>query len=1196
VPWFDIGSAMKIQLGARLTIAIVLGLLSPFPFYYSFSQCTQVDFASPASACLAQDITLVPSGAYTSFEWDFCPGDLNQTPASALFLNSAGYNHKVDVVEQNGSYFGFFLSRANAKLYRLDFGSNPAGTPAPVDLGGLGLNSSTWRNIEIVNEGGTFYGFIIDVNNLYRVSFGSSLGQQPSPAALIYSGDPLKSTIDLVAIHDQSAKYLFAANLGDNGIARIKFPNSFADPVNPADVNEIIVTGSSIFGGVSFIKECDTWFAVTTSVANGVVSTIQFDNGLDDPNPIITNLPALGLPVVPLAGVELVQDNGHFYAFTQSQGAPFVFYRIDFGPSMLAPTPVGTNLGNIGLTDVWAFSMHRFKSEWMVFSVENSGSKIFRISFPSLCFSNQKTSVLQAPLIQTATAGSFSIELKATDPSGNISYKSRAITIQNNQAPDINFSSQNVCANNNVNFAALNSSANLQAFHWNFGDGGTSLIAAPAHIFASAGTYATSLTVDASNGCSNTVQKSLQIFDQPIADFTLPSTNPVCTNQSYQLINGSTYDPGSNPTWEWRLNGALSSTQPNYSASFNSTAPQELRLKAIIPGCESEMVRNISSVIAGPSVSFTANDNCQGTSVPFTNTTAGVVDAGYSWNFGDATGSTLINPTHAYGTSGNFSATLTASNSAGCQNFQTKTVRIYSLPQPNFSVGLPPFSCANSLTSFQNTTPGLTDSNVTSWTWQFGDPASGTSTQLNPLYTYLVPGTFTVRLTAGTSAGCSASIIKPTVISPSPTADFTVGPSCLNQSTKFTDISSGGVQTRLWIIGSNTFGVPNPSYTFVTTGNFAATLTVTGANGCTSVKNRTVNVPVPPVQTFSFSVPCERGNSIFTDTTPAAVDGVVGWNWNFDGNSVSGNPSSYIFPVQGTYNVKMTTTHASGCKYTLSKNVVVNPAPIAAFTATPASGPAPLTVQFDNTSTQATSYSWKFYDKVIATSTHVSPVYTFTALGDYSAELTASNAQGCSDVLKTPIHVVVPNVDLILTDFTLVHDGVTGKLKPRVTISNNSNIPFMLAEINLFLSGNAVVNETVTMNLSPGQSVSQTLSFTLSPDQFDLQYLCAEINSDKDIQKDNNRRCINFSDGDYFFAPYPNPSAGATHIDWVSTAAGFAKVSVFDSMGKKAYEWKTPSHAGLNQVVLDLEFLTSGFYYVIVETTFSRKTSRFVRQ
>jgi hypothetical protein len=108
--------------------------------------------------------------------------------------------------------------------------------------------------------------------------------------------------------------------------------------------------------------------------------------------------------------------------------------------------------------------------------------------------------------------------------------------------------------------------------------------------------------------------------------------------------------------------------------------------------------------------------------------------------------------------------------------------------------------------------------------------------------------------------------------------------------------------------------------------------------------------------------------------------------------------------------------------------------------------------------------------------------------------------------------------------------------------------------------------------------------------------LCAEINVEKDVLPDNNKRCVNFESADYFFDPYPNPTAGVLQADWVTQKAGSATLRVFDSMGKKAWEWETLSHAGLNQAVLDLTFLTSGLYYLTIETSVSRKTTRFLRQ
>jgi PKD repeat protein len=71
-------------------------------------------------------------------------------------------------------------------------------------------------------------------------------------------------------------------------------------------------------------------------------------------------------------------------------------------------------------------------------------------------------------------------------------------------------------------------------------------------------------------------------------------------------------------------------------------------------------------------------------------------------------------------------------------------------------------------------------------------------------------------------------------------------------------------------------------------------------------------------------------------------------------------------------------------------------APVASFTANPASGQAPLTVQFTDTSTNTpTSWAWDFGDG--GTSTAQSPSHTYAAAGTFTVSLTAANAGG-SDV------------------------------------------------------------------------------------------------------------------------------------------------------------------------------------------------------
>jgi PKD repeat protein len=76
------------------------------------------------------------------------------------------------------------------------------------------------------------------------------------------------------------------------------------------------------------------------------------------------------------------------------------------------------------------------------------------------------------------------------------------------------------------------------------------------------------------------------------------------------------------------------------------------------------------------------------------------------------------------------------------------------------------------------------------------------------------------------------------------------------------------------------------------------------------------------------------------------------------------------------------------------------PAPTASFTATPATGTVPLTVNFSDTSTGGpTSWAWDFGDG--GTSTVQSPSHTYTSTGTFTARLTATNGQGSTSTTRT---------------------------------------------------------------------------------------------------------------------------------------------------------------------------------------------------
>ena len=89
----------------------------------------------------------------------------------------------------------------------------------------------------------------------------------------------------------------------------------------------------------------------------------------------------------------------------------------------------------------------------------------------------------------------------------------------------------------------------------------------------------------------------------------------------------------------------------------------------------------------------------------------------------------------------------------------------------------------------------------------------------------------------------------------------------------------------------------------------------------------------------------------------------------------------------------------------------VNPKPYTDFSAENESGFSPLVVQFKNLTQYGETYEWNFGDGS-AVSTAFEPTHTYTAIGDYTITLKASNAQGDSTLVKTAFVSVVESYEL----------------------------------------------------------------------------------------------------------------------------------------------------------------------------------------
>lgn len=367
-----------------------------------------------------------------------------------------------------------------------------------------------------------------------------------------------------------------------------------------------------------------------------------------------------------------------------------------------------------------------------------------------------------------------------------------------------------------------NNSTNATDFHWDFGDGMTSTELNPTHHYADFGDYEVVLTVNGPCGQDEFIY-DLTVATSPTASFSFQSTG-ACAPQTVHFTNLSSTNSNN---FQWIFDGGNPNVSTEASPTISYNIPGNFDVILIAEnavGADTFIINQAIEIGGPPTVDFDVTVN--NLTVNFVNLSLNA-SGGFLWSFGDGDTSTLENPEHIYGSQGLFQVTLTAFNDCG-EMTTTISVPTGALPLANFTANA--IAGCNPMTvQFQNQSFG---NNLNGLFWEFpgGEPA--TSTDLNPLVTYPLPGTYDVNLTATNALG-SHTKQKPAFINVylTPDADFSF---LVNgQTASFTNSSTGG-NFYFWDFGDgNTSSAVNPVHEYVGTGIFDVSLT-TGNQNCGS--------------------------------------------------------------------------------------------------------------------------------------------------------------------------------------------------------------------------------------------------------------------------------------------------------------------------------------------------------------------------
>jgi len=626
-----------------------------------------------------------------------------------------------------------------------------------------------------------------------------------------------------------------------------------------------------------------------------------------------------------------------------------------------------------------------------------------------------------------ANYGAFNVTLTVYTNDSCSNSLTRTLTVL--QSPMANFQSYGTCAGQAVQFSD-ESQGTITNWSWNFGDpisgsSNTASIQNPLHTYSQAGNYTVTLTVGSANGCTNTVVKTVTIAPAPVVNF---SYNNGCANDTVMFVSSTFVNAATTASWSWQFGDNTISTVADPGHIYANPGTYSVTLTITnLNGCSNTKVHQVQ-VSAAPIAQFSySTPSCSNSSVSFndiSSTSNGTINS-WHWDFGDGNSTTVMAPSnpdvnHSYSNSGIFTVTLTIHTSNGCENQMSTNIVVNSSPLAAFSYE---GTCSEQATSFTDLSQASGSSIIGSWTWDFGDPASGNnnySAVASPYHEFTAPGTYNVNLVIVNINGCADTSAQVIIITPPPAVEFLYSqPACDGTPIVFNADPSVVLPSTVsiydWDFGDGTAhsAAASPSHLYAAAGSYTVTLAIINTTGCDNSISRAVIIHSLPVSQFASNTACSNNLTNFNDLS-YSPDGsaIVSWSWDFgvttSVNDTSGtqNPS-FAYPAPGTYNVTLTVTTQAGCTATSVMQVHVIPAPNAMFnyTAEPCHNGSVI-FQDNSNSPQSiiTGWYWEFTPGNY--STLRDPVYVFGHTDTtFNVKLIVTNASGCTDTVYKQVFI-----------------------------------------------------------------------------------------------------------------------------------------------------------------------------------------------
>lgn len=420
-----------------------------------------------------------------------------------------------------------------------------------------------------------------------------------------------------------------------------------------------------------------------------------------------------------------------------------------------------------------------------------------------------------------------------------------------------------------------------------------------------------------SGGCNSVVPASVSIS---------ASKQTICSGENVTFTASPT-NGGTNPTYQWKINGANVGTNSNSfsSASISNNAKVTVVMTSGIicasgsPATSNEITMQVNpSVSASVSISASKLSICQGDNVTFTATpTNGGLNPVYQWR---------VNGNNVTGTGNTFSSSSLTNNAqvsvvmtsnASCvtgspatSNTATITINSPGTP-PTVTISTPQTSvCQGSPVTF--TANVINNGTSPQYQWTVNSVIAGTNS--STFTSSSLPNNAIVQLSLKSTATCgSSSTVNSNsitmTVNPSQTASVGINASktsiCQGESVLFTATPTNGGTNPVyqWRVNGNNVSGNGNTYSSTTLSNndvVSVVMTATGTcivNSPATSNSITISVgtaTAPSVKlTATDSVICEGLPITFTATPQSGGNANPVYQWRVNANNVNGNGNTF---------------------------------------------------------------------------------------------------------------------------------------------------------------------------------------------------------------------------------------------------------------------------------------------------------------